>query len=337
MIANFTILVIGFSVLSSVVLLFAYSFFLKDMRKTATAVASCAALLGCVSALQLEHLRYLQSGADLLGSRPYVLLLLASPPAFYFFSREVLLPDAKKSIWQAGHLIPLLLGGLIPLDIAAPVAFAIGTGYGFWFARIVYGLKEHSSRFKFEMFFFTLFAVLALLVLVLGLSVPYLDHRVFYMGYANAIGIAFLLIVSALIVFPELLSDISEAATLAYASSTLGNVDVEAVCHRLQVVMDEDKLFQNENLNLSLLASELDVSSHQLSELINTRFGVGFSRYVRERRVAEAKRLLTEDPQSSVLAIGLMTGFKSQSNFYAAFRDITGEAPGSYRRRLHNG
>ena len=96
-------------------------------------------------------------------------------------------------------------------------------------------------------------------------------------------------------------------------------------------------MFQNENLTLRIVAEAIDLSGHQLSELINSRFGYGFSRYIREQRVAEAKRLLAEDDQSSILSISLMTGFKSQSSFYAAFKEITGHSPGKYREQAQNG
>ncbi len=336
-IANFTILIIGFSVISSGALLFSYVFFLREMRKTKLGLASCAVLLICLSCLQLAHFWYLQSGVDLLSLRIYALLLLTAPLAFYFFSKEILMPDTRQSYVQLLHLAPLPLGAAYPTSIVVPIAFAIGAGYSFWFARVIYNLGEQRRRFKFEMFFFGLFALLAFLALILGLSIGFINHGLFYIAYANFIGIAFLLIVSALIIFPELLSDISEAAELAYASTTLGNVDVDAALARLDELMNVDKMFQNENLNLPLLAEALQLSSHQLSELINSEFGYGFSRYVRERRIAEAKRLFSEDPQSSILAISLMTGFRSQSNFYAAFREVVGEAPGRYRKKLQSG
>ena len=333
MLAEFTTLIIGFSVFGAAVLLFAYVFFLENMRKTSFARLSCAALLTALAALQLEHLRHIQTGIDLFESKIYLLLLLAIPPAFYFFSKEILMPDGRKSIAELLHLLPLLLGFVLHPNIAAPVAFVIGTGYAFWFTQIVYRMGQQRSRFKFEMFFFGLFAILAVLVLILGLSIPYIEHAVFFISYANFTGIALLLVVAALIVFPELLSDISDAAQLAYASSTLNDVDVDKMIGRLVALMNDDKIFQNENLSLPLLAETMELSSHQLSELVNTRFGCGFSRYIREHRIAEAKRLLREDARSSVLAISLMTGFSSQSNFYAAFREITGEAPGNYRKR----
>jgi len=87
-----------------------------------------------------------------------------------------------------------------------------------------------------------------------------------------------------------------------------------------------------ETLNLALLAEQLSLTQHQLSELINTEFQQGFSRYIRQQRIEEAKQLLLADPDTSVLAIGLSVGFSTQSNFYAAFRDIVGVAPGQYRK-----
>jgi len=232
------------------------------------------------------------------------------------------------------NLLPPLLGFVLPVRVAAPIVFLIGVGYAFWFARYIYRMRGQRRRFRLEMFFFGLFAVLALVILLLGLSIPYIDHSLFFLSYANFIGISLFLVVAALIIFPDMLSDIADAAQLAYAKSTLNDVDVAASVARLEALMRDDKIFQNEKLSLPLLAETMELSSHQLSELINTQFGCGFSRYVRQHRIAEAKRLLREDHRSSVLAISLMTGFSSQSNFYAAFKEMTGEAPGNYRKRL---
>ena len=334
MIAQVTTLMIGFSVASAVVLLIVYLFFLRHLQKGPAAVLSCTALLGALSILQLLHLRHLQNGAELFGSSIYIVALLVAPPAFYFFSKEVLLPGNRKSLLSVVHFAPLAASFFLPVGIVANFAFVVGTGYALWFAWFVYGMRAQRRRFKAEMFFFGLFAVLAVLILALGLSIPYIDPAIFYVSYANFIGIALLLVVGALIAFPDLLGEIADAAQLTYASSTLKSVDVAAKLQRLDGLMAVEKIYQNENLNLALLAEALDLTSHQLSELINTQFGAGFSRYIREQRVAEAQRLLREDTTSSILDISLTTGFRSQSNFYAAFREITGESPGSYRKRF---
>lgn len=328
-----TLLLIGFSVLAAAVLLLAYLAFLPGMNKTALGRIACAALLGDLAGLQLFHLDHLRRGTDLIDAPAYALLLLLAPPAFYFFSREVLQPDLELDVFDLVHLLPLALAAVFPPATLAPVAFFIGTGYALWFTRVVYGMRGQRGRFRVEMLFFSLFAMQALLVLVFGLSLPYIDPGVFYVVYANLIGVALLLVVAALIVFPDLLSDISEAAIATYAASTLANVDVERMVAELNRLMDEEKLYENESLSLASVAGTLGIGAHQLSELVNTRFGVGFSRFIRERRVAAAKQMLVQHAEASILSVSLSTGFRSQSNFYAAFREIAGETPGNFRRK----
>ena len=184
------------------------------------------------------------------------------------------------------------------------------------------------------MFFFSLFSVVGLLVLILGLSVPYIDHVYFYVFYTTSIGMSFVLIVAALIVFPDLLAELAEATKLSYAASTLKDVDIQASLGKLDELMKASKLYQNENLSLAMIAEAMDLTSHQLSELVNRQFGVNFSRYIREQRVNAAKAILESEPKSSVLSIGLEAGFGTQSNFYAAFKEITGMSPGAYRKSL---
>lgn len=327
-----TLLIIGFSVFAAAILLLAYTFFLENMQKTLAGKLACAALLLALSGIQFYHLGYLLGGGtDLFDHRPYVVLLLTAPPTFYFFSRELLMPNPEWSAWQLLHMIPVTLGLFLPVNVVLPVAFTIGAGYSIWFARVVYGMRRHVGRFRFEMFFFGLFAILAVLVLVLFALVPHVDASVFYMAYANFTGVALLLIVAALIVFPEMLEDITDVARIAYAKSTLDDVDVDKKLRELEHAMSINQLYQNENLNLKMAAEAVGLSGHQLSELINTRFGTGFSRYVRERRILEAKRLLREDKETSILSISMATGFRSQSNFYAAFREFSGMSPGQYR------
>ena len=325
-------LLIGFSVISLAVLLSAYLAFFHSVQKTWLGTAACVVLCAGLAALQLAHLFYLQTGSDLLDSRGYVALLFIVPAAFYFFSRDIVLPNMKPSPRDALHAVPLAVGALLPPALVAPAAFVVGLGYSIWLARVVYGMRRDVKRFRFEMFFFALFAMIAAAVLALVISLPWLGPQVFYLFYAASIGLMVVLVTAALLIFPEILTDISEAARAAYATTTLTGIDVDAKVLLLQRLMATDKLYQNENLNLTVLAEAAGLSAHQLSELINTRFGVGFSRYVRERRVEEAKRILKEDARSSALSIGMMCGFGSQSNFYAAFKEVTGGSPAAFRK-----
>jgi AraC-like DNA-binding protein len=329
-----SIISIGFSVLSAVILLTAYLFFLKNVNKRWYAVASCIGLLGSLIVLQLWHLDYFLNGVDILELPEYRFWLLLAPPMFFYFSRATLLPDAEAHPLLLLHLLALLLNFLPKYEIAISLIFMLGMGYSFWASNLIFGLREQRKRFRIEMFFFSMFTVVALLVLMLGLSVPYIDHVYFYVFYTNSIGISFVLVVAALIVFPDLLAELAEAVKLSYSASTLNDVDIDGNLGKLEELMSVSRLYQNENLSLAMAAEAMDLTSHQLSELVNRQFGMNFSRYIRKQRVNAAKTILANDPKSSILSIGLEAGFSTQSNFYAAFNEMTGMSPGAYRKSL---
>jgi len=191
----------------------------------------------------------------------YGTLLMLIPPAFYFFSRAVLSLQFHYQPVDLLHAVALVLAIVLPLEILPPVAFMLGTAYTFWFARLVFSFREQSSRFRFEMFFFGMFAVMALGALLLGLALPSIDPHVFYLAYGNAISIALLSIMAALLFFPELLSDIQLISELAYAKSKLNGVDVENKLKQLEHLMRVDRQFQNEELSLTQLAELLELST----------------------------------------------------------------------------
>ncbi|MEO1574323.1 MAG: helix-turn-helix domain-containing protein [Pseudomonadota bacterium] len=326
------LVLIGFSILAAILLLFAYLFFLPHMEKTTVGRASCALLLATLVIIQWQHLQALIGGPGVLGSRLYVICLMVAPAGFFFFSRAVLMPDRALHIRHVLNLVPIAAGFLLPLPLATRLAFVVGALYTLWFLNVVWTLRRPAARFRFELFFFSLFALLAIATLAVVFLIPSYGETVFVASYAGAIGVSFALIVAVLLCFPDLLSDLVETARLSYASSTLGGIDVDARIAVLERAMRSERLFVNEDLNLAQVAAAVDLSPHQLSELINTRFGHSFSHYVRERRVAYAKTLLLDDPKASVLSIGMSAGFRSQSNFYTAFKAVTGQTPGQYRK-----
>jgi AraC-like DNA-binding protein len=334
MLNTITLFSIGFSIIIAALLFLSYWLFIKSNNKTIASIFSCAVLLIGLSALQLHHYAFLIQQTSPLESIQYRFLLFLVPPSFYFFSRFVLFPDYKFQLKSSIHLLPLIIVFFVSRNIAVPLAFLIGAGYCFWLTKIIYNLRQHRKRFQIEFFFFAFFSLFAIAVLILGYSVSIIDDQYFYFFYSNGIGLAYILVTAALIIYPDLLNELTDAVTLSYSQSTLSNVDIETQLKKLNQLMHSANLYQNENLNLSLTAESMDISSHQLSELINTNYAVGFSRYIRELRVEQAKVLLKNEPDVSILSISMETGFKSQSNFYAAFKEITGISPGSYRKQL---
>ncbi|MBK9130144.1 MAG: AraC family transcriptional regulator [Gammaproteobacteria bacterium] len=289
-------------------------------------------LLLILSCLQLLHLGYLQQLGDFIHGPVYRLLLFAVAPAFYLFSHPLL---RAQPAWRGRdflHALPVVAAPFLPYAWALPLAFLIGAGYLVWLARSVHALRAQRSRFRMELAVLGGVFVIALLVVVLAFALPLIGEDMFYSLYASAIGGAFVLVGLALGLTPRLSVEVVDAARETYAVSTLAHVDCAAALARLEALMTGDRLYEDAELDLAGLARRVGLSAHQLSELINTRRGISFSRFLRQYRVEAAQRMLIAEPSASVLSVGLSVGFTSQSNFYDAFREITGMTPGRFRR-----
>jgi len=302
------------------------------MKKTLTGKVTCCVLLLSLAILQLSHVIHFMYNIDLLSHRSYVLILAIIPVAFYFFSRELLFHGETPGIKDLSHGVLLIFALTLPLILAATISFIAGCGYTYYIFRRVIKLRKQIPRYQFEKFFFALFFMMNVLALLLGLIAPWLHEDLFYHGYSASISIAMILISLAILIFPELLSDVLLASETVYAKSKLDNINIDETKLKLEQLMKEAKIYENENLTLSVVAEQLEITAQQLSELVNSCFGVSFPKFVREYRVEAAKKMLIREPTASILSIGLATGFKSQSSFYTAFKDHTGQTPAGFRK-----
>ena len=331
------IFTIGFSIFSALLLVITHLNCIEYKDKLLSRLAGVF-LLATLAGLQFAHYHLIKGDAYWINSPFYILLLFCVAPCFYFFSRPLLSTDPisanKKRLpfIILLHFIPALLALFIPQNIAQPLAFLIGSAYVVWVALRVYKLRSQRSRFKQELVALGIIFFIALIVIIIGFIGYFIDTKTFYLLYAIAIGSAFFIADLTLIRSPNIAIEVTEAAQATYASSTLKHIDCDKTLADLKQLMDQEKLYINENINLSEIATRLELTPHQLSELINSKLNKGFSRFIREYRIAEAKRQLIDEPSASVLSIGLSVGFTSQSNFYNAFKEITSMAPGQFRK-----
>ncbi len=117
-----------------------------------------------------------------------------------------------------------------------------------------------------------------------------------------------------------------------YEKSQIKGLNIAAVKQRLLELMEDEKIFADEDLSLASLADELGISPHQLSEILNREIGKNFSTFVNEYRIKEAMQYLIDEPDRSILSIGVAVGFNSATTFNSVFSRSTGMTPGRYRR-----
>lgn len=291
-------------------------------------------LLLALAGLQAVHFSWLYLDKDWITSLPYRMVLFTVAPAFFLYSQPLLQPRTAPNfrLAQVGHLAPILAAPLLPARIALPAAFVVGAGYLLWLAHSLAALRRERASYRTEIVLLGGVFLVAVGASILGLAQTALPEKLFFGLYAIAIGIAFCLVQVALGRRPQLPVEVRETVQAAYAQSTLNSVDCGAVLSRLDSLMVTQRIYTDPALSLPGLAERVGISAHQLSELLNTRLGKGFSRYLRERRIAAAKVMLCEEPSASVLSVGLSVGFTSQSNFYEAFRELESSTPGLYRK-----
>ena len=330
------ILFIGFSIFSAVLLAIAHLDCSEYKDKFLSRIAGIL-LLATLAGLQFAHYQFIIGNSDWVTSPFYAALLFIVAPSFYFFSRQILKIETSSSKTILFpililHFVPALIVLLIPQQLSLPIAFLIGSGYVIWVARMIYKLRDQRSRFKQEILAMAVLFFIALAVISLAFMEYFTASDTFYTLYSILIGGAFFIADLTLLRSPNITAEVEEAAHAAYTSSTLKSIDCDSSLLKLKNLMEQEQLYTNENLNLAEVAEMLKLTPHQLSELINSKLKKGFSRYIREYRINAAKRQLIEEPKASVLSIGLSVGFTSQSNFYNAFREITGTAPGQFRK-----
>ncbi len=329
------LLLIGFSLFTAILLILGNLFQQLEFQSFASKLCGLSLIL-CLSAIQWLNLQVILGQSNTLFSPYYIFLLYLVAPCFYCYSYNLLGAQNQLKWWHFLHTLPPFISLIIPFPWSVPLAFLLGSGYLIWLAKRIYFLRDQRARFKLELLALAVFFSIAIVVIILGFIWPLMSNSTFVTSYSILIGLAFFSTLLTLLHFPSITLDISEAVQAAYAESTLKNIDRNKALEQLTYLMKEEKVYTLENLSLTIVSEQLQLSSHQLSELINSEFNLGFSKFIRQYRIENAKKLLLSQPKASVLSIGLSVGFNTQSNFYSAFRDVEGMAPGQYRKQHAN-
>lgn len=95
----------------------------------------------------------------------------------------------------------------------------------------------------------------------------------------------------------------------------------------------DEKIYTNPNLNLNMVADDLETNRTYISAVINRYTGKNFKQYINEYRVREAIHLMSDPVNDNITleAIGQMAGFNSRAAFYRSFAETTKLTPSQFR------
>ncbi len=118
-----------------------------------------------------------------------------------------------------------------------------------------------------------------------------------------------------------------------YEKSGLSQEKAERCLEELPKLMKKERPYRDPELTLSDLATRLDISSRNLSEVINTRLNQNFFDFINQYRVEDVKKDLL-DPKKShlkILSLAFDAGFNSKTGFNTIFKKHNGMTPSEFR------
>lgn len=119
-----------------------------------------------------------------------------------------------------------------------------------------------------------------------------------------------------------------------YLGSPLEKSHYENLIIDARSQIEKNELFKKNKLTLIELSKILNTNPRYLSQAINHHLKLSFTDFINNYRIDEAKKQLLDKKNASLTleAIGLMSGFKSKSAFFRAFKKETNSTPNQFMK-----
>jgi AraC-like DNA-binding protein len=116
--------------------------------------------------------------------------------------------------------------------------------------------------------------------------------------------------------------------------SPLSADTIKQIIFSLKKAMEEDNVYLNPNLSLSLMAEITGVTQKNISTVLNQHLQRSFNEFVNYYRVEEFKEkiLRPEMNNLTIAGIALECGFNSHATFQRTFKELTGKSPTEFRK-----
>lgn len=130
------------------------------------------------------------------------------------------------------------------------------------------------------------------------------------------------------------LDQLKTGGNAKYEKSGLTSEDARKCIDRLKQLMESGRLYRDSSLTLTKLADLLNITSHNLSQALNTQLHQNFFDFINHYRVEQIKTDLIDPDKKNLtlLSLALDAGFNSKSSFNAIFKKHTGLTPSTFRK-----
>jgi AraC-like DNA-binding protein len=126
--------------------------------------------------------------------------------------------------------------------------------------------------------------------------------------------------------------NLSVSTAKRYAKSGVTDHMSTEIYSKLNMLMTEESLYNQNNITLTDLAKRLKVHPNHLSQVINVKEQKNFYQYINALRIKEFIRIasLPESKKYTLLSLAYQCGFNSKSTFNKHFKNNTGKTPTEY-------
>jgi AraC-like DNA-binding protein len=274
---------------------------------------------------------------DYLHFLPFVLLLVYYLIVFLFITG---IQESRETLQTHLYLISFVILTLLFTQIIAYTVLSLIKIY------------KHQSNIKFfasatgaidlAWLQYFLYGIVFLVLLWLGELIFELSKYWAYLGYFTGVYYLAYFALNQKEIYPfskEDTQDIIEVieeieATEEQKTPLFPNLDIENEKIRLNELMKNEKPYLDNELGLPKLAQLCQLSTHELSYLLNEGFEENFYEFVNRYRVEGSKKLLadTKFQHLNMVGIAFESGFNSKTAFNTAFKKLTGQTPSEFRK-----
>lgn len=129
-----------------------------------------------------------------------------------------------------------------------------------------------------------------------------------------------------------MMAPVEEAPALKAKPKPLPDAMVNQALPILKTAMEQDHLYLNPNLNLTMLSQHTGLAPKTVSAVLNQHLMKSFTEFVNQYRIDFFKQKIRKQELEhlTILGIALESGFNSQATFQRAFKNSTGMSPREY-------
>jgi AraC-like DNA-binding protein len=130
----------------------------------------------------------------------------------------------------------------------------------------------------------------------------------------------------------ELQDNSSEIGLKKYKKSALTDHQQNELLDRILLSMEDTSIICDSKFTVDKLAELVQSNQFYVSQVINSGLKKNFRSFLNSYRIREAQRLFAapDAAKYTIESVSLRVGFKSQSAFRDAFKEITGVNPNFY-------